>query len=128
MALRVLDLPPGAKSHPQTTPPEVADRIGALALDHSAYGCNRLEALLKAKGHGVSSVTIQKMLNERELRSRYQRWLALNAARPNRPLSGPASWSRSSKSRTRVSASAMSSQRGPASYCRPIRSTSANSK
>jgi Winged helix-turn helix len=32
------DLPPIAKSHPLTTPPEVAARIGALALQHPAYG------------------------------------------------------------------------------------------
>jgi len=71
------DLPPIAHSHPHTTPKEVQDRIAELALEHPSYGCNRLEALLKAEGHGVSSVTIQKVLNERELGSRYQRWLAL---------------------------------------------------
>ena len=71
------DLPPVAKSHPHTTPPEVADRIEELALAHPSYGCNRLEALLKAEGHGVSSVTIQKVLKDRELGSRYERWLAL---------------------------------------------------
>jgi hypothetical protein len=40
------DLPPIHRSHPQTTPPEVVDRIKALALEHPAYGCNRLEAML----------------------------------------------------------------------------------
>jgi hypothetical protein len=40
------DLPPIHKSHPQTTPPEVVDKIKALALAHPAYGCNRHEALL----------------------------------------------------------------------------------
>mgnify|MGYP000550660751 CR=1 FL=1 len=80
------DLPPIAKSHPQTTPPEVADRIAELALEHPGYGCNRLEALLKAEGHGVSSVTIQKVLNERELGSRYQRWLALERRQAEQPI------------------------------------------
>lgn len=68
------DLPPIAKSHPQTTPPEVVERIAELALEHPSYGCNRLEALLKAEGHGVSNVTIQKALNDRDLSSRYQRF------------------------------------------------------
>ena len=40
------DLPPIHRSHPQTTPPEVVERIRALALEHPAYGCNRLEAML----------------------------------------------------------------------------------
>jgi hypothetical protein len=44
------DLPPIAKSHPMTTPPEVVERIAALALLHPAYGCNRLEALLPWRG------------------------------------------------------------------------------
>ncbi|PJN92933.1 IS481 family transposase, partial [Amaricoccus sp. HAR-UPW-R2A-40] len=30
------DLPPIHKSHPQTTPPEVVERIEALALEHPA--------------------------------------------------------------------------------------------
>lgn len=35
------DLPPIHKSHPQTTPTPVVERIKALALEHPAYGCNR---------------------------------------------------------------------------------------
>jgi len=38
------DLPPIHKTHPQTTPAEVVDRIKALALEHPAHGCNRVEA------------------------------------------------------------------------------------
>lgn len=60
-----------------TTLPEMAERIAELALQHPTYGCNHFEALLKAEGHGVSSVTIKKVLSEHELGSRYQRWLAL---------------------------------------------------
>jgi transposase InsO family protein len=71
------DLPPVAKSHPMTTPAEVVERICALALQHPAYGCNRLEAMLALEGRRVSSITIQKILNERELGTREQRWLAL---------------------------------------------------
>jgi len=70
-------LPPVAQSHPQTTPDEVVERIQELALAHPSDGCNRLEALLKAEGHKMSSVTAQKVPNKHELGSRYQRWLAL---------------------------------------------------
>ena len=71
------DLPPIHKSHPQTTPVEVVERIVELALEHPAYGCNKYEALLALEGKRVSSVTIQKILNDKELGSRQQRWLAL---------------------------------------------------
>ena len=39
-----------AKSHPMTTPPEVVARLLELALEHPAYGCNRLEAMLALEG------------------------------------------------------------------------------
>jgi len=55
------DLPPIPWSHPQTTPPAVVEKIKKRALAHPAWGCNRLEGLLKAEGISVSSVTIQKM-------------------------------------------------------------------
>ena len=64
------DLPPIHRSHPQTTPVEVVERIKikALALEHPAitvvgaygelvttrYGCNRHEALLAVEGMRVS--------------------------------------------------------------------------
>ena len=71
------DLPPIHKSHPQTTLPETVDRIKELALERPAYGCNRIEALLSLEGRRVSAITIQKILNEAELGTRYDRWLAL---------------------------------------------------
>ena len=71
------DLPPIAKSHPMTTPPEVVARIEALALEHPAYGCNRIEALLALEGRRVSAITIQRILNDKNLGSRHERWLAL---------------------------------------------------
>ena len=46
------DLPPVAKSHPMTTPVEVVARLLELALEHPAYGCNRLEAMLALKAGG----------------------------------------------------------------------------
>lgn len=69
------DLPPIHKSHPQTTPPETVERIRALALAHPAYGCNRFEAMLALEGVRVSSITIQKTLNENGLGTKSDRWL-----------------------------------------------------
>jgi transposase InsO family protein len=80
------DLPPIHRSHPQTTPPEVVDRIKALALEHPAYGCNRHEAMLALEGRRVSSITIQKILNEAGLGSRIDRWLALETANAERAI------------------------------------------
>ncbi len=71
------DLPPIPKNHPQTTPPEVVKKILDLALKHPAWGCNRLEGLLKAEGIFISNVTIQKILIKHNLGSRYERWMAL---------------------------------------------------
>ena len=67
------DLPPIAKSHPMTTPPEVVARIGELALAHPAYGCNRIEALLALEGKRVSAITVQKILNDKGLGSVFKR-------------------------------------------------------
>lgn len=73
------DLPPIHKSHPQTTPPETVEKIRALALDHPSFGCNRYEAMLALEGIRVSAITIQKILNDSSLGTRYDRWLALEA-------------------------------------------------
>ena len=70
------DLPPIAKSHPMTTSPEVVARIEELALLHPAYGCNRIEALLALEGRRVSAITVQKILNDKGLGTRHERWLA----------------------------------------------------
>jgi hypothetical protein len=64
------DPPPTAKSRPMATPPEVVARAGELALDHPAYGCNRIEALLALGGRRVSAITVRKILNERGLGAR----------------------------------------------------------
>jgi transposase InsO family protein len=82
------DLPPIHKSHPQTTPPEVVEKVVQLALAHPAYGCNRLEHLLSLDGIRLSSVTIQKLLNERQLGTRFDRWLALEAKAAQEGLHG----------------------------------------
>jgi hypothetical protein len=71
------DLPPIHKSHPQTTPDAVVDRLLALSLAHPAWGCCRLEAHLKLDGISVSSPTIQSILIKHEMGTRFQRLLKL---------------------------------------------------
>ena len=80
------DLPPIHKSHPQTTPPETVQRILDLAMEHPSYGGNRLEAMLALKGIRLSAVTIQKLLNDNGLGSRYDRWLALENRNAETPI------------------------------------------
>lgn len=80
------DLPPIHKSHPQTTPEPVVSRITELALEHPAYGCNRLEAMLALEGTRLSSITIQKILNENGLGTRVDRWLALEKANADKVI------------------------------------------
>ena len=80
------DLPPIAKNHPFTTPPEVVAKIKALSMKHPSRGCNYLESLLKTEGHQVSFVTIQKILDKEGLGSRYDRWLALEREKTGQPI------------------------------------------
>ena len=57
---------------------EVVARIEELALaTHPAYGCNKIEALLALEGRRVSAITVQKLLNDKGLGTRHERWLAL---------------------------------------------------
>lgn len=75
------DLPPVAKSHPQTTAPEVQERVVELALQHPiaqrAPGCNFLSDQLSLEGIALSAQTVQSILNKRGLGGRYERLLAL---------------------------------------------------
>jgi hypothetical protein len=64
-----------------TTPPEVVERILELSLAHPAWGCNRLSHLMELEGTYVSAPTVQKILNEHGMGSRYERWLALERKR-----------------------------------------------
>lgn len=41
------DLPPIHKTHPQTTPPEVVERVLALSLEQPGWGCYKLSDYLK---------------------------------------------------------------------------------
>src|SRR3712207_1236862 len=79
-------LPPTARSPPMTTPPEVGARIEGLALAPPAYGCNRLEALLALEGKRVSAITVQKILNDKGLGTRHERWLALERQNAERAI------------------------------------------
>jgi transposase InsO family protein len=80
------DLPPIAKSHPMSTPPEVVARLEELALEHPAHGCNRIEATLALGGRRVSAITVQKILNDRGLGTRHERWLALERKNADRAI------------------------------------------
>jgi transposase InsO family protein len=71
------DLPPIAKSHPQTTSPEVVNRIVGLALEHPTWGCNRISDHLALDSVQVSAPTVQSILNKQGLGSRYERLLKL---------------------------------------------------
>ncbi len=73
----LVDLPPVHHSHPNTTPPEVEQRILDMSLEHPAWGCNRLSDTLKLEGIQISAITLQKILNRNEMGSRYDRWLKL---------------------------------------------------
>ena len=69
-----------------TTPPEVVARIEGPARAHPAYGCNRIEALLALEGKRVSAITVQKVLNDRGLGARHERWLALERQNAERAI------------------------------------------
>ena len=71
------DLPPIHKTHPQTTPPEVEEKIIATSLTHPTWGCCRLSSYLKLADIFVSSPTIQKILIRHGMASRYERLLKL---------------------------------------------------
>ncbi len=71
------DLPPIHTSHPQTTPPEVVEKILALSLQNPMWGCVRLSDQLKLQDVNVSSPTIQTILIKNNMGSRYERLLKL---------------------------------------------------
>lgn len=52
------DLPPIHKTHPQTTAPEVVERVLALSLERPGWGCYKLSDYLKFHGISVSGPTI----------------------------------------------------------------------
>lgn len=73
------DMPPIHQTHPQTTPPEVVDRLLAVSMENPTRGCNWLHDRLLLEGISVSAPTIQGILNKHEMGSRYERLLKLEA-------------------------------------------------
>ena len=73
------DLPPIHQTHPQTTSPEVVDRLLAVSMENPTRGCNWLHDRLLLEGISVSAPTIQGILNKHEMGSRYERLLKLEA-------------------------------------------------
>jgi transposase InsO family protein len=71
------DLPPIHHTHPQTTPPEIVEKILEFALENPSLGCNRISNELKLRGISVSGPTIQKILERNEMASKYERMLKL---------------------------------------------------
>jgi hypothetical protein len=61
------------KSHPQTTPTEVAEKVIEIALQHPKFGCCKLVGELKHHNILLSSPTIQKILVRQRLGSRQER-------------------------------------------------------
>jgi len=80
------DLPPIHKTHPQTTPPEIAEQIVALSLAHPAWGCVRLSAHLQLQGITVSSPTIQSILIKHGSGTRFERLLKLEERVASEPI------------------------------------------
>ncbi len=80
------DLPPAHRTHPQTTPQPVVERILAISLEHPAWGCCRLAAMLKLEGTSVSSPTIQGILAKHGMASRFDRLLKLEEQAAQAPI------------------------------------------
>jgi transposase InsO family protein len=71
------DLPPIHRSHPQTTPQDLQDRICDMSLSVPAKGCKYISDLLALEGIRVSSVTVQAILNKRGLGHRLERLMEI---------------------------------------------------
>jgi transposase InsO family protein len=70
---------PVHKSHPHSTPADIARRILDLALAHPAHGCDRIARTLVRRNIEVSPVTIQKILHKAGLGTMETRGAALEA-------------------------------------------------
>ena len=89
------DLPPIPKNQSSTTPLKTLEKIKQLALLHPSKGCKYLEHLLALQSTRVSSVTIQKHLDQAGLAKKYGRWLALEqpgAESPQKQTNELPSW------------------------------------
>lgn len=61
------------KVHPQTTPPEVANKVIEVALSNPIWGCCKLAEELKHDNILISSPTVQKILIKQRIGSRRER-------------------------------------------------------
>lgn len=61
------------KVHPQTTPPEVANKVIEAALNNPIWGCCKLAEELKLQNILISSPTVQKILIKQRIGSRRER-------------------------------------------------------
>lgn len=75
------DLPPIHQSHPATTLAEIEERVVALSLQYPSSGCDALSHRLKLAGISLSGPTVQPILTDHGLATRYHRWLKLEAQR-----------------------------------------------
>lgn len=71
------DLPPIHKTHPQTTSPEVVERLLELSRSEPGWGCQKLSAKLRQIGISLSAVTVQDILAKQGLGTRSERLYAL---------------------------------------------------
>jgi transposase InsO family protein len=71
------DLPTIHLTHPQTTSPEVEQKIIELSFTHPGWGCVKLSDLLKLQSISVSSPTVQKILIKHGMASKYDRLMKL---------------------------------------------------
>jgi len=71
------DLPPVHKSHPQTTPVPVVQRLLDVALEHPDWGCNTITGFLEKEGFEISSPTVQHILIKHDMGTRARRLLKL---------------------------------------------------
>ena len=80
------DLPPVHRTHPMTTPPEVVEKVVAMSGVNPAWGCTRLSDHLALAGVAISSPTVQKILIEHGMGTRYERLLKLEERLAAEPI------------------------------------------
>lgn len=80
------DLPPVHRTHPMTTPPEVAERVLAISGENPAWGCVRIADQLQLEGISLSSPTVQTILIKHGLGTKYERLLKLEERMATEPI------------------------------------------
>jgi len=77
----LVDRPPIHKSHPQTTPEAVVERIKELALLYPEQGCNRHQQTLAQEGIRISANAVQRILNRNGLGTKRERLCVIDQMR-----------------------------------------------